>query len=136
MRLERPQWFEVIDYWPSISDGVAAALKHGRDIYTPSDILRELLSRNMSLWVAREEGVIQGFAITQVMKYPHITMLHLLITSGEDWHEWRHFISDIELEAARIGCNGVEFCGRAGWKRRMEPEGYEVITTLYRKTFR
>lgn len=133
MRVERPQWYQVPEYWPAIAPGVAEALRHGRDIYTPADILRELLCREMFLWLVMDGENLRGFAVTQVMNYPHTRAYHVLLLAGEAFAEWGHLHPELVREATALKCQVIEFCGRAGWKKVAAPFGYEPITTLYRK---
>jgi hypothetical protein len=126
-------WFHIPVVWPLITDWVVKALEHGRMLYQPEDVLRELLLKHMTLWLVTEKDTVVGFGVTQVTTYPRLKAYTILLIGGEGFETWEHFHDQLEAEAKVMGCKAIEGNGRLGWKRIAAKHGYEVITTVFRK---
>jgi hypothetical protein len=131
--LSKVDWFHIPVVWPLITDWVVKALEHGRMLYQPEDVLRELLLKHMTLWLVTEKDTVVGFGVTQVTTYPRLKAYTILLIGGEGFETWEHFHDQLEAEAKVMGCKAIEGNGRLGWKRIAAKHGYEVITTVFRK---
>lgn len=133
MNLLQPAWWESISYWDQIEPLIAKALTHGGVTYTPPDILKGILARDMKLWLAFEGDLLKACAVTARVRYPRLKAITVLIIAGDGVDDWLMFSKDVEAWAKSDGAEAVEGPGRLGWKKKAKPYGYEPAVTIYRK---
>jgi hypothetical protein len=104
------------------------------------DLIRFIMTGQMQLWVVYEEGSNQvyGHFITEVKDYPQFKMLVIQYAAMEPNHMEQ--VEDQMQEyagkyARKMGCVGIEFVGRPGWKKHAEKYGYAVQSVSYQKFF-
>jgi hypothetical protein len=106
---------------------------------TVDDIVRRVLNLECNLWVTLgKDGLANGALVTKVEEYPLMKMLHILHCAGEKGQ--MEGLEDELYEAydsfAKFNhCIGVEFIGRPGWKKYVEPRGYKLKSVSYEKRF-
>lgn len=114
----------------------SAAWARGRA--TVDDILRFVLSGQMSLWVVYDSAGVYGHIITESKQYPQRKMLAVQYCAMEPGvlEEVEEQMQDIASRfAADAGCAGIEFVGRPGWRNVAKKYGYEVQSVMYQKFF-
>jgi hypothetical protein len=106
---------------------------------TVDDIVRRILMQECTLWLTlAEDGHVNGALVTKVEPYEQIKLLHILHAAGE---KGQMVGLEDELYAAYDAfakfnhCVGVEFVGRPGWKKYVEPRGYKLKSVVYEKRF-
>jgi hypothetical protein len=104
------------------------------------DLIRIIVSGEMQLWVVYEEETnqIYGHFMTEVRKYPQTQLLVIQYAAMEPNHMAQ--IEDQMQEyasrfAKEMGCAGIEFIGRPGWKKHASKYGYEAQSVTYQKFF-
>lgn len=138
MKLLTPKWNETPLYWPRIEGWIEKAIMYGGGVTLhPRDVHDGLMSRNMKLWIAMDEGKLLACCVTQIVTYPRMRLLHILVVAGKDhgMQNWLHFGAEIEAFARAIDCDGWEFGGRGGWTRVAAEYGFEPVYTLHRRMF-
>ena len=117
---------------------IAAARSTGRT--SAADILRMILTGQYLLWVLFNKGTMKmhGMFVTEIVNYPQRRMLVAQHVVVED-----HLMSAVEgrvetlacAYAKDIGCHGIEFVGRPGWRRYAKDNGYIMRAVVYEKMF-
>lgn len=103
------------------------------------DLASLALAPQAQLWVVINEfGVLDGYLLTEIKKYPKKPMFvvhHCAMTPHvkEQVEEQMHKV--MEQFARDAGCFGVEFFGRPGWRKHAKKFGYETQTVVYEKHF-
>ena len=107
---------------------------------TVDDILRFLFSGEMALWVVfdQETQEAHGHFVTEVKQYPQRKML--VIQFAAMLPNQMNQIEDMmqkyaEDYAKQVGCQGIEFVGRPGWKKHAERYGYTAQSVTYQRFF-
>lgn len=105
---------------------------------TVDDILRFVLSGQMQLWAVHDEQRIYGHVITEIKQYPQCKMLTIQYCAMQPGA--MELVEDeMQDKAARfakdVGCVGIEFVGRPGWRKTANKYGYEVQSVMYQKFF-
>lgn len=106
---------------------------------TVEDIIRRVVTREALLWLTHNaEGKPNGALVTHIEAYPRMRMLSVDHCAGERGQ--MDDIADQMYEAlekfSRFNqCQGIEFVGRPGWVKHVEPRGYAAKHILYEKRF-
>jgi len=108
---------EVRSIWPEIEHKVDAAVEYGTSRLTAEDILKNLLTGAMQLWIAWNDSGIRALCITEVAESPRSRWVSVFACTGEGRDEWIGYLKNIEDWARSIGCDCVEMYARPGWKR-------------------
>lgn len=116
---------------------VSALWSRGRA--SVDDIIAFLYSGQMNLWMIWEDAnEPDGYVITEVKQYPQSKMFVMQYCAGD--YGMLEGAGDIafnvfEQFAKDMGCAGIEFFGRPGWKQIAAKHGYSIQTTVYEKHF-
>jgi hypothetical protein len=107
---------------------------------TVDDIVAYLYSGRMHLIAIynADTQAMHGYIICEVKEYPQYKMLLMQYTAGEPGvlqHVEEQTHEFIDNFAKTLGCKGVEFVGRPGWKKTMLKHGYSADTIIYEKFF-
>jgi hypothetical protein len=139
MNLITPKWTDTPGWWPRIEGWIEKAIMYGGGVTIfPRDVYDGLMNRNMKLWLAvSDEGTPHACCVTQMVTYPRMRLLHILVVAGREhgMQNWIHFVTEIEKFARTLDCEGMEFGGRGGWTRTMIEYGFEPVYTLHRRMF-
>jgi hypothetical protein len=107
---------------------VADALAYTYGRYEPEDTLDELLAGTHQLWIAFEDGDINGAVISHILQYPRKRFLGCPIVTGDEFSTWKAPMLDIlQRFAADNDCEGLEATARLGWARVFKDDGYEAL---------
>lgn len=102
------------------------------------DIVRFLYIGQMSLWIAVDNLHVYGYVITEIKQYPKAKFLVLQYAAGQPNHmklfdTQMHEV--LEKFAKDAGCSGIEYFGRAGWRKDARKHGYISESVMYEKYF-
>ena len=118
----------VLNVWPAVGGYVADALAYTYGRYEPEDTLDELLAGTHQLWIAFEDGDINGAVISHILQYPRKRFLGCPIVTGDEFSTWKAPMLDIlQRFAADNDCEGLEATARLGWARVFKDDGYEAL---------
>lgn len=106
---------KVPEIWPFAEELVSSAVERSGEL-SAQDILDALLSRNMQLWAAFDNG-LKAIAVTEIQVLPRKKLGSILICTGEGRKEWEYALSIIEDWARSEGCTGMKLLARPGWER-------------------
>ena len=125
---------------PAIMPYLVESAKRSRGRATVDDILRFLFTGQMQLWVVFDEETTQahGHFVTEIKQYPQFKML--VIQYAAMLPNQMKQIEDLmqqyaENYAKQVGCQGIEFVGRPGWKKHAERYGYTAQSVTYQRFF-
>jgi hypothetical protein len=114
------------------------AAEHSAGRMNASDILRLVMTGQFQLWVVfdKDTARMHGFFATEIRDYPQVKMLVLQHVVLDE-----HLFSQIAARmvemfiayAKDVGCAGVEFTGRPGWKRIAEALGLKTRAVVYER---
>jgi len=116
----------------------AALLTDGRSAV--DDIVRMIMLGQYNLWVVfeKESNDVYGFFTTEIKHYPQMKMLcaqHVVI-DPQHMDELECRVEDLGIEFAKsVGCAGIEFVGRPGWRKYSKANGYASYAITYQKIF-
>ena len=79
----------VLNVWPAVVGYVADALAYTYGRYEPEDTLDELLAGTHQLWIAFEDGDINGAVISHILQYPRKRFLGCPIVTGDEFSAWK-----------------------------------------------
>jgi len=125
---------------PAIFPYLMESAERSRGRATVDDILRFLFSGEMALWVVFDEETQEahGHFVTEIKQYPQCKML--VIQYAAMTPNYMAEIEDLmqryaEEYARQVGCRGIEFVGRPGWKKHAERYGYKAQSVMYQRFF-
>ena len=125
---------------PAIMPYLVESAKRSRGRASVDDILRFLFAGEMQLWVVFDDETKEahGHFITEIKQYPQFKML--VIQYAAMLPNNMRQIEDLmqqyaEDYAVRMGCQGIEFVGRPGWKKHAEKYGYTAQSVTYQRFF-
>jgi hypothetical protein len=105
---------------------------------TVDDILRFILTGQMQLWVVHDDQRIYGHTITEIKQYPQcklLTVQYCAMQPGAMELVENEMQDKAAQFAKSVGCAGIEFVGRPGWRKTANKYGYEVQSVMYQKFF-
>ena len=118
----------VLNVWPAVVGYVADALAYTYGRYEPEDTLDELLAGTHQLWIAFEDGDINGAVISHILQYPRKRFLGCPIVTGDEFSAWKApMLNILQRFAADNDCDGLEATARLGWARVFKDDGYEAL---------
>lgn len=115
--------------WKYCEHMLAKAVKHARGELDMEDVRKECLENNMQLWmVFTAEPEFLGAAVTQLVQYPRLKAVRIVLLGGKDFVSWKLKLDQELCEfARREGCGRMEAFGRAGFVRSLQDLGYEKM---------
>ena len=125
---------EYVDYfWPQVEPLLRPAAEHSHGYYLVEDIYNSIIKNNDSLWVAHNEGIVMGAAITHRIEYPQKSVLCISFWGGQEPLEgWGlELLQLIKRYARETGYGGIEACGRLGWSKRLKDYGFSKIADMF-----
>jgi hypothetical protein len=106
--------------WGALAPLFERVTCHTNGCYEPTDVLREILNGQQTLWVSwREEtGVLEAAMTTAIITYPRRRTCKVIYIAGEHMNRWRdEFIEVVERYAREHGATAMEGGFRRGWAR-------------------
>ena len=115
--------------WPAAKHFVEQALAESSGRINADDVLEQLQSGGMQLWMlvaAEGEPEIVAVLVTEIISYPRKTVLDLSLMAGDRMDLWLEALPLLEQWAFEQGADQVQIHGRSGWAR---------VAGLRRKSF-
>lgn len=94
--------------------------------FNSDDVLPLVRSGSIQLWVANNDVAIIGVVLTEVKIFPRTKVCNLIWFCGVEVLPFVPAVGGIEAWAAANDCDYMIIRGRRGWKRVLEPLGYEL----------
>lgn len=93
------------------------------------DMLDRIEGGMFQLWVIRnEDKKVMFVLISEILHYPKIKVLHLIVACGEKIEDVASYIDLPEIWGAQLGLEMCEVIGRPGWEKILTPRGYTKTT--------
>ncbi len=101
-------------------------------IMDEDDLLNEIASGRMALWVIfRDEEIVAAFT-TRVSQFPKIRVMHVDWVGGSRMREWIDLaMMEIVKHAKDEGCARLEATGRGAWLRWVGKRGWSEMHITY-----
>jgi len=120
--------------WEYVEDYIADSLKHGVGEYTTDDIKQLCQSKQMQLWIKWDDEEVKGAFVTQILNYPQMKILLVLLLGGNDFIKWRDEVDEVLLKFGKEhNCKYVEFFGRKGWGNYLKDINYKEQVRMFSK---
>ena len=120
--------------WDYVEDYIEDALKHGIGEYTTEDIKQLCQLQQMQLWIKWDDEEVKGAFITQILNYPQLKVLLVLLLGGNEFIKWRDEVDEVLLKFGKEhDCKYVEFFGRKGWGNYLKDINYKEQVRMFAK---
>lgn len=103
-----------------------AALEHSTGGYTVEDVMAEVATGHMQLWLGDN-----ATAVTQIVDMPRKKVCQIFLAAG-DYDELAKMEVDAAAWAKAQGCDAMMQSGRRGWTRRLGGDWREAFTVMER----
>jgi hypothetical protein len=125
----------LIDVWEAVEPILRRAIETSGGRYEMRDMLKKLDQGEVQLWVVVEDEQTVVAALTaHITIYPQCRALTGTYIAGDDMRLWGLPLLDaLEDGARKLGCDRIEFAGRPGWRRWIEPLGFKQTWVTYEK---
>jgi len=124
---------DVDMWWGYVDEYIKSALEYGIDEYTSDDIRELCKNKQMQLWIKFDKNV-QGAFITQILKYPQMNILLVLLLSGKEFKIWRNETDELlQRYGKENDCKYIELFGRKGWGNYLKDINYKEQVRVYSK---
>lgn len=103
--------------------------------YGLNDLKDKLETGEFQLWLVftRDYKILSAITST-FTQYPRCKALHGQFLGGEQLGEWRdEFCRVFDNWAIDNQCEIIEFSGRAGWSKALQPNGYREVFRTYQR---
>lgn len=121
-------------YWPIVVDRIRSCLSEYADgELTADDIFDRLQAKDMQLWVAidEEQDRIMGIVVTEVIQYPRISVVSVVVLAGANIHKWEaQMFNLLETWGRAIKCSKIEARARRGVARAFAKFGFQETYTV------
>ncbi len=98
-------------------------VERSRDRYDIEDVFNNIKKGYWTLWVVHKDSELKAVLITQIIEYPKLRELQIIMCVGEKHKDWYSLISRMEEYAKLTGCKKVTAITRPGWEKVMQ--GYK-----------
>jgi len=120
-------------WWGYVDEYIKSALEYGIDEYTSDDIRELCKNKQMQLWIKFDKNV-QGAFVTQILKYPQMNILLVLLLSGKEFKIWRNETDELlQRYGKENDCKYIELFGRKGWGNYLKDINYKEQVRVYSK---
>lgn len=123
---------DVAEAWPVVAGDLRRAIKRADGGFTEETVYAALLSRDMQLWTAWQDGELQAAAVTQIVIYPGKKVAAIPLIGGRKRNDWLSFQPQFEEWAKANGCDSLEGYARPGWLRVLSNDWRHCWTVIRR----
>lgn len=125
---------DINNWWNVAEPYITDALKYGVGEYTAQDIKKACESTTMQLWLFGDRKEVKGCFVTQILNYPQLSVLLVLLLGGKDFKEHKENVDDTLLRFGKENnCKYVEFFGRKGWGNFLKDLEYKEQVRMFAK---
>lgn len=120
-------------FWPIVSPWLEQVVEEYDPGYTTDDLLDHIKQQKKQLWVGLSEGIAAAL-ITEINIYPQYKVLHVPYVAGHHMVQWLPgALRILEAFGKHHHCKYVTGCGRRGWVKTLERDGWREGFTIIRK---
>lgn len=123
---------DLFNIWNQVVPYLEKALQFSDEKFKIDDILRGCMKQDMMLWVVYNDDKLSGCFVTELFDYPQDRRLNILLLSGDGFDDIVEHLEKFKEWASANGANAIEMYGRPGWKKVLEPHGFERTHTVMR----
>jgi hypothetical protein len=105
------------------------ALEYSGGTHTFEDVEQGIYEKRLQLWPAE-----RGCAVTEIVVYPRIKVLHVFLAGGEMDQIIDMINSAVEWSKAQ-GCTSMTISGRHGWQKVLAEYGFKPVMTVLKKEY-
>lgn len=118
--------------WTKAEPLLAKAVERSSGRYTEIDILHELLTGRLGLWLVLEGAEPIAAMTSMIELYPRKKVLVLDWAGGERLEEWLPLAHEVFTRYAKAnGCTEAQCRGRKGWERVLRTHGFTPDFTVF-----
>ena len=111
----------AMDSWPHVKEFLEHATEPARGRMSASDIMGLVSDGLMQLWLVSDGTELCAVVVTEIIKYPQLTVCRVAFMAGKDRKKWLHLLDDIEGWARdEQRCTRMEAFVRPGLARVLE----------------
>ena len=126
---------EIQEYWPIIGPLIESSVSYAPEDL-PASLVQVMLENGDAVAVIVQDGIgeINGVLVSEIIGQDERKTINCLAVAGDHGENWlQDLIRACEQAAIREGCQRVIFRGRVGWRRLMEPKGYQQTGVIMTK---
>ena len=125
---------DINNWWSVAEPYITDALKYGIGEYKPEDIKELCKQQQMQLWLFGDNKEIKGCFVTQILNYPQLKVLLVLLLGGKNFKEYKGEVDETLLRFGKEhDCKYVEFFGRKGWGNYLKDLEYKEQVRMFSK---
>ena len=114
--------------WDFVAKHIQKAIAVSNGEMWLEDVYVRLLDQRMFLFVAKQNHIIRGAAVCEVIKYPRKLVIRVVYLGGDTgglFKEWRWKLHEtLKTWAAQIGADSIESFTRPGMAKMLLAGGY------------
>ena len=107
-------------WWEKSKPLLVKALHRSGDLHTIDDVFENIRTKKAIFYPLKD-----GAAIFTFREYPRRRLLQIWLVGGDMEASIEGVLAGADFYAEQNGCDGIEVIGRKGWKRVLEPYGYD-----------
>lgn len=124
----------IVHFWPAIQALLHEKAKEWLELATEQEIFQAMHLGFVDVWIALEDGEVQGFVIGQWERYTKRSFYNILAIAGDGLDKYiKAGLQKIEQYAMIGGAYEIIIQGRFGWKRKLKAFGYHQTRVQLRK---
>ncbi len=123
-----------LNLWQKAIPFIEKALYHSNAELTTQDVLSKILNDTMQLWIIKpsEREEVLGVAVTEVLDYPQISRLRVVLLGGTNMPEWQEELCEKLMAYAKyLGLSGIEAYGRPGLFTNLKKLGFRPVYVAF-----
>ena len=134
-RLVQYPYDDLLEHIDAIFPKLVIACSYSIGRFKAEDIIEQIKTNQMQIWLAFDEKKLDGFILTQVLNYPQTLALRILCLMGveiEGWqsfmaciNDWIPFVRQVEDWAKGFGCTLSQIECPATWELYLRDMGYK-----------
>ena len=105
------------------------ALEYSGGTHNFDDVAQGIIEGRMQLWPAE-----RGCAVTEIVLYPRIKVLHVFLAGGEMDQIIDMIDSAVEWSKTQ-GCTSMTISGGHGWQKVLSKHGVQPVMTVLKKEY-
>lgn len=124
---------EAAARWPEFGATLLRALRRGPPTHGLADLLAEVLSGELHVWVAERRRTLLAVVLAELVQHPRYRACHIAWAGGREMAAWcKPMLQALETWARQQGCMRLECRGRAGWQRvaGLRPDGFHMTKEI------
>ena len=122
--------------WPHMERLLRMAPTDWKARFSVEDVHARVADEQMQAWLINDAEGFIGLLLTQIVYYPKMRELHLMLLVGVHMSWWLTHLTEVERWARAHGAEASFAIGRSGWERALAPYGYSEKAVMVRKDLR